>query len=115
VGSNPLIKDMNVEIGIAMNADHDGAVLDCRDFEHVLFTAQWSGASATDGLFELQISNLASSNFEGYPDAQYTASTAAGAHHWDMPINSIPFVRIAYAKGSNTAGLYAITAWVKRR
>lgn len=114
MANNPAIFDQAVELSIPMNADHNGAVIDCRDFDKIMVTVEWASANATDGTFELQISNIATGNFEGYPRMLYNVLTASGAHHWVIDVDAIPFVRVKYAHGSVSAGLYAVTCWIKR-
>ena len=110
-----LLRDQSIELSIPMNADHNSIVVDVRDFESALFTAQWAGGNSTTGTVELQISNDAVTNFEGYPAGLYNILATSGAHHWQFSAGAIPFVRFAYKKGGNTAGTISLTAWVKRR
>ena len=107
------LKDIAIELSIPMNANFGGAAIDLRDINDAMITTQWSGATSTDGVFWIEISNTGAGNWELFPGSQYPVLTPGGAHHWDWFKRACPFVRVYWSRGSNSAGLYAVTAWLE--
>ena len=104
---------MAVELSVPMNADNPGTTIDCRDFKNIFITAQWAGCDAQDGNFTIEVSNTGDGNWEPYKNNRYDIASSSGAHHWDWEKKAIPFIRVNYLHGGNSAGLYAITAWIE--
>ena len=67
----------------------------------------WTGNNAADGAITIE------SSVDGvcwcvYPGGDYTIPLTAGCKPFDLPASAMPFFRVCYTKGSNTAGLLDI-------
>jgi hypothetical protein len=95
-----------IDASIAMNADSNGTAVDVGAREYCLFSIRWTGASGVTATAAIEVSDNGTDGWEQYPGSLSTLASAAGAHHWDVWTRAIPFVRIAYLKGSNTTGTF---------
>jgi hypothetical protein len=66
--------------------------------------ASWSGNNAADGIIKIETSVDGVCWCE-YPNGSYTIPLTAGCKPFDLPSSSSPFFRVAYTKGTNSAGL----------
>lgn len=102
-------KTSTVNTALSIHDNGYSAVLTCAEFLYLFLTVAWSDASHTDGTLTLEMSNDGVNNWETHT-AAYTIGSAAGAHHWNVALQAIPYVRLKVAKGSNTAGVCNVYA-----
>jgi hypothetical protein len=80
----------------------------------IYFQIVWTGLDAVDGIVTVESSNNLI-NWDKYTGSDLGLATAAGSHSFDVISTGPHYVRIKYAKGSNTAGTMTVIPTSKTR
>jgi len=95
---------------VSMSANSFGTPLEFditpKILRYCTFKVKWTGANATDAKMKLQVSTD-NVDWDDYEDSELPLDAPAGFHHWDVDVRAIPHFRLAYSKGSNTAGTFS--------
>ncbi len=96
----------SIDTAVVMSASSSGTAVELGAWEYAMFSIEWAGADQLDATCWLEVSRTGTSGWEIYPDSTVAMASAAGAHHWDVWLRAIPYVRVGFGHGTATAGTF---------
>lgn len=86
-----------------LSADFSTAAVDALYFDMGAVSVLWSGADATDGVFNVAAS-IDGTNFCDLPVTNITVDTASGCQLWHLVDIGYRFFRVEFTANTNTTG-----------
>jgi len=92
-----------------LSASFNTSAIPCEDFKSGTIQGVWTGADATDGTAQIEVSNDGTNwNNLGGNDGRATLSSAEDTQVWILSDINYKYLRFAYTNGTNTAGTITI-------